>query len=222
MPKAKKRILSTSSEGSASEAEEEQKPSKENDQIKKSGDVTKPKSPKSSHVEKKQKTAGTSSSDEMGMKINKIPIKEKEKEKEKVKEVKAPKKIEKEDAASDSSKDNNKKVIKTTTVKDMLRCQRDNLRKMELGKDAGGTTNSDDSDSIAVNGESSSSGSEDEEDKKINGVVKEAQKDVPLPDQLPPILLECISKLKEIALQNVSTLSKNNFFDAKVKDLLLK
>lgn len=229
MPKAKKRILSTSSEDSASEAEEEPKPLKETEHTKKTPELAKPKSRRNSHIEKKQKT-GTSSSDEQAIKINKISIKEKEKEKQKekekeidkVKELKFPKKIDKEDAgtASDSSKDN-KKVIKTTTVKDMLRAQRDNLRKLELGKDAGGTTNSD-SDSIAVNGDSSSSESEIEEDKPINGMNKEVPKEVPLPDQLPPNLLECINKLKEIALQNVTTLSQNNFFDARVKELLLK
>ncbi|XP_053699162.1 yemanuclein isoform X2 [Sabethes cyaneus] len=135
------------------------------------------------------------------------------------------------------------KVVKTTTVKDMLRAKRDSLRKMEQEKKGGrssgsGSTSEADEDgendgtddgSDSSESDSSDSGSDDSEsdsasasepEKKVDSEAESKKlKEVKLPDNLPDHLLQDLSSLKDIAK---NTSGKLNFFDATVADLLLQ
>lgn len=204
MPKAKKRALSTSSESSESDGAEEEK--------------TAEKVKKKVHVEKKVKTAATSSSDEQGkVKKSKKEKQEKPKEVQPVKEVQPPVK------EPEKKKPEPEKVMKTTTVKDMLRLKRDNLRKQEQGKptSSGATTATDNDDedgesesvsSLAVS--ESSRDSHPETIPPVNGV-----KEIPLPDNLPTEVTTIIAILKQTAESNST---KSGFFDSRILDQLVK
>lgn len=212
MPKAKKRALSSSSESSESDGAEEEKA---------------PEKPKKSHVEKKVKTAATSSSDEQGKakkskkeKLEKLEKLEKpEKPKEVPKEVQQVKEPEKKKPAEKEPE----KVCKTTTVKDMLRAKRDNMRKMEQGKptSSGATTATDNDDeegeteSVSSLAVSESSRDSHPEIASANGV-----KDIPLPENLPAEIATLISSLKSYAETNVN--AKANFFDNSTLNQLVK
>ncbi|XP_055551808.1 yemanuclein [Wyeomyia smithii] len=135
------------------------------------------------------------------------------------------------------------KVVKTTTVKDMLRAKRDSLRKMEQekkgGRSSGSATTSEaeedgendgsDDGSDSSDSDSSGSGSDDsesdsasasEQEKKVeSGADSKKRKEAKLPDHLPDHLLQDLSSLKGIAK---NTTGKLNFFDAAVADLLLQ
>lgn len=240
MPKPKKRLLSTSSE--SSEAEDVAKKAKKKDDAGSgaSGAESAGKSSKTGqkrlngHVSKKQKACEEK-------KISK-------EEPQVVKDSKKKKEI-KEPSVPPTTGGKEIKVVKTTTVKDMLRAKRDSLRKMEQekkGRSSGSASSSeaeedgdgdeDDEDddeeddgSDASGTESSGSGSDESDTEsgtgsdqgaKING-EQEAKKriEIKLPDNLPDHLLQDMDSLKEIA-QNAS--GKLNFFDAKVANLLLQ
>jgi Ubinuclein conserved middle domain len=204
MPKAKKRALSTSSESSESDGAEEEKSAE--------------KVKKKVHVEKKVKTAATSSSDEQGKaKKSKKEKQEKPKEVQPIKEVLPPVK------EPEKKKPEPEKVIKTTTVKDMLRLKRDNLRKQELGKptSSGATTATDNDDedgesesvsSLAVS--ESSRDSHPETPAPVNGA-----KEIPLPDNLPADATAIIASLKQSA---ESSSTKTGFLDVRIMDQLVK
>lgn len=202
MPKAKKRALSTSSESSESEGAEEEKPTE--------------KTKKKIHAEKKVKT-NASSSDEQG-KAKKLK-KEKAEKPEKLKEVPKDVPIVKEPEKKKLLEP--EKVLKTTTVKDMLRAKRDNLRKQEQGKptSSGTTTATDDEgesesvSSLAVS--ESSRDSHPETAPAVNGA-----KEISLPENLPADCAALVGGLKLHAENAVNT--KTNFFDANVMNTLVK
>lgn len=216
MPKAKKRTLSTSSEDSESEANVElSKPMKKN------------------YVDKKSKTATTSSSDEQG-KAKKIKKDKPEKPKEVPKEIQVVKELEKkvppEKVLESETSADGKKIIKTTTVKDMLRAKRDSLRKMEQDKTAGSgttatTTDEDEtrteSDSSLAVSESSRESHLDTNSVPVNGTnTIITTKEIKLPDSFPADLKQIITDFKQyvdtVAIKNA------NFFDLRVMDQLVK
>jgi ubinuclein len=209
MPKAKKRALSTTSESSEGEGKPNDDPT-----------VSKSKK-KKKRVDKKAKS-GTSSSDEQGKAAKKakkdkpekpkeIPLPPKEPEKKKV--------VEKETPVDDS-----KKVIKTTTVKDMLRAKRDNLRKLEQGKSSGGTTTTTDNDeddgSNSVSSLAVSETSRESHNGELNGKAATTSKELTLPTTFSAELVQLITSLK----QHADTTLKNpaTFFDNHVKEQLLQ
>lgn len=210
MPKAKKRVLS-SSESSDSE-----------------GEKAAGKTEKTNQVVKKVKTA-TSSSDEQGKAAKKTkkdkaekpekiekPIEKPEKPKVIVKMVKEPvKEPEKKKLAEKEPE----KVVKTTTVKDMLRLQRDNMRKMEQAKptSSGATTADEEGEIESV---SSSAVSESSRDSHTETVPVNGAKEISMPENLPADTVVLINSLKAIAVANPN--AKNSFFDSKVLDLLVK
>lgn len=139
-------------------------------------------------------------------------------------------------ANSDSSKDAKKsKMVKTTTVKDMLRAKRDSLRNMAEG--GGSAVSSADEDSVSGSSDESDSDEEDErgmddehetvdENSKIktkeapNNTSKNgAASDVPqLPINLPVDLVSNINRLTYSAKTSVCGIS--NFFDSANTELL--
>lgn len=141
-----------------------------------------------------------------------IQSKDKKIEKLKVKDGK------KEDGAGSDSGKETKKIIKTTTVKDMLRAQRDSKRNII---DGGGNKSEHTEDSekdTASSDESSNSSSDERSDSKkdsINGI----QKEVKLPENIPAELILNINKMKEASKANSG---KSNFFDSVNIDLLFK
>lgn len=215
MPKARKRVLSTSSESSESDRENSQQ------QDKSTVSVDKPKK-KKAHTEKKIKSA-TSSSDEQG-KAAKKAKKEKQEKQEKPKEIPPPpaKEAEKKEKkfTEKETVEDNKKVIKTTTVKDMLRAKRDNLRKLEQGKSSGGTTTTTDDDEESMSSHLSDSTQEStHEEAPINGGTT-VTKELNFPSNFSAELVQLITNLKQYA----ETTAKNssNFFDNHVKEQLIK
>jgi ubinuclein len=209
MPKAKKRALSTSSESSSEGGAEE--------------DKVPEKSKKKPHIEKKMKIVATSSSDEQAKakKIKKGKQEKPEKPKEvlKEKEVQPQREPEKEKPV-DKEID---KVMKTTTVKDMIRTARDKMLKIEQGKptNSGATTTTDNDDedcesesvsSIAVS--ESSRDSHPESSLPVNG-----SKDLTLPEGLSPTVITLIANLKQQA--ETAAVTKSVFFDSKVMDHLV-
>lgn len=208
MPKPKKRALSTTSESSESENEQNKASMSE-----------KPKK-KKVHVEKKIKSA-TSSSDEQG-KAKKSKKEKQDKPKEVMPSIKEP---EKKKPVEKEATDDSKKVMKTTTVKDMLRAKRDNLRKLEQGKSSGGTTTTTDNDedddesesvnSIAVSESSRDSNHQEAISNPINGGPKELS----LPSNFSPELIQLVINLKQYA--ETTAKHNNNFFDNHVKEQLL-
>ncbi|CAH1726947.1 unnamed protein product [Chironomus riparius] len=236
MPKAKKRILSTSSESSGSDRENGQPQNK-------SVVPEKPKK-KKVHPEKKIKSA-TSSSDEQGKAAKKLK-KEKQEKQEKQEKLEKPKDIvqpppppvivaaptvikESENKKKFTEKetiDDSKKIIKTTTVKDMLRAKRDNLRKLEQGKSSGGTTTTTDNDdddgsesvsSLAVS--ESSHESNHEEVQPMNGSSSVVTKELSFPTNFSPELVQLITNLKQYAESTAK--NNSNFFDNHVKEQLI-
>lgn len=186
--------MSTSSESSGSETETDKK-----SQLLKNGQ----------QLEKKAKVT-----------IDKEPAKSQNKDK-KLEKVKA--KERKEDGAgSDSGKDN-KKVIKTTTVKDMLRAKRDSMRNMVDG--AAGSSNGMRSENTEDSRDADSS--DDSEDSSVvDRCEVEAKRDansdavgpgdIKLPDNLPIDLRLNIARITEAS----KTSGKSNFFDNSNMDLL--
>lgn len=198
MPKAKKRVLSSSSE---SEAETNQ-----NNSV---SSMVPVKSKKKKASDEKK---ASSSSDEQGKAAKKI-----KKDKKDVKEVKEVKEVEK------KPNEDEKKQIKTTTVKDMLRLKRDNLaKKIEAGKSSGGgtttTTDNDDDEgsesvsSLAVSESSRESGIEPQSNE--NGI-----KELTLPNIFSSELIQSITSLKNYA--DTTARHNTNFFDNTVKEQLL-
>lgn len=229
MPKAKKRVLSTSSESSGSDRENNQQPNK--------SVVTEKPKKKKVHIEKKIKSA-TSSSDEQGKAAKKLKKEKQEKQEkqEKLEKPEKPKEIvppvakevdKKKFVEKEQSMDDSKKVIKTTTVKDMLRAKRDNLRKLEQGKSSGGTTTTTDNDdddgseSVSSLAVSESSHESNHEEVPINGSVATAvvTKELSFPPNFSPELIQLITNLKQYAESTAK--NNSNFFDNHVKDQLI-
>ena len=215
MPKAKKRALSSSSESSESDAAEEEKA------------LDKPK--KKNHIEKKVKTtATTSSSDEQG-KMKKLK-KEKQEKQEKPKEVpkEVPKEIQsvKEPEKKKTIEKEPEKLLKTTTVKDMLRAKRDrdSLRKMEQGRptSSGATTatenEEEDDQSEATSSIGVSESSRDSTSEVI--IAANSAKDLTLPANLPADVIKMISDLKTYAETNPN--AKTSFFSVEVLDQMVQ
>lgn len=146
------------------------------------------------------------------------------------------------DANAETATGKDVKVVKTTTVKDMLRAKRDSLRKMEQEKKGGRSSGSGssseaeedeneatDEGSDSSDSDSSESGSDDSEsdsgsasehEKKVDSEAEsKKQKEIKLPDNLPDHLVQDLSSLKGIAK---NTSGKLNFFDVAVADLLLQ
>ncbi|XP_058812154.1 yemanuclein [Topomyia yanbarensis] len=239
MPKPKKRLLSSSSDSSGPEVKVAPKTKKKDERgsgtsgaesASKSGKVGRKRL--NGHVTKKAKVAGE--------KPNRKVATHKEGKK---------KKDTKESTTVGPGAGTDLKVVKTTTVKDMLRAKRDSLRKMEQekkGKSSGSVSSSeaeevgegddgeddgDDTDqsSDASDSDSSGSGSDDsdsdttsETDQGAKLISEEEAKkrdEIKLPDNLPDHLLQDLNSLKDIAK---NTKGRLNFFDATVADLLLQ
>lgn len=162
MPKAKKRVLSTTTE---SDSENE-------------GKSPSSKSKKKSKIEeKKTKTTATSSSDEQGK-----AKKAKKEKSEKSKEV----------VLKDDKKKEPEKAIKTTTVKDMLRIKRDNLLKEQGKASGSGTTTTTDNDDDGTESTSSMAASESSRDSHPETVPSgssEVKLPDNLPDSLTQMIL---------------------------------
>lgn len=215
MPKARKRALSTSSE---SEAEDENKKSATSDAavvIKK----------KSVNKEKKAKSSVTasSSSDEQGKAAKKAkktkdaeslpPIKEQEvKEKEKKIPPAPP-------ATADPE------IKKETTVKDMLRIKRDNMRKMEQVKEGVPviTIDADDASESNSLGDSNDSPNETTNTTAAPTTSKSNGQTTPelsLPSNFSPELCLSITNLRDYVKKTASL--NTNFYDNYVKEQLIK
>lgn len=228
MPKAKKRVLSTSSESSGSDREN-------NKEQNKSVEPEKPKK-KKAHTEKKIKSA-TSSSDEQGKAAKKLKKEKLEKQEKQEKLPEKPKEIvppvvakeaveHKKKFTEKESTDDSKKVIKTTTVKDMLRAKRDNLRKLEQGKSSGGTTTTTDNDdddgseSVSSLAVSESSHESNHEEVPMNGATSVVvTKELSFPTNFSPELIQLITNLKQYAESTAK--NNSNFFDNHVKEQLI-
>lgn len=199
MPKPKKRILSSSSESSDDESGDSDSTSKNLNKQ------------KNGHVDKKQKTT---SSDE-SKKIHKLKEKKIEKSK-------------KEGTESDSTI-SKEKIIKTTTVKDMLRAKRDSILNMKSGE-SGLDSDKNDSSSSDVSTDSSDdeipkSDNPDVQIKSDDGTKKMNQKpieEVKLPNNLPEELLKDIHLMKKEASQTAQNVGKSSFFDTKICEILLR
>lgn len=111
-----------------------------------------------------------------------------------------------------------KKVVKTTTVKDMLRAKRDSMRNMIDNGNKSEQT--EDSNKDTSSSEDSSDSSEDGSDgeKKETGCVQNG--DAKLPDNLPPELLANIKRITEAS--KVTSSGKSNFFDSTNMNLLFE
>ncbi|XP_055627238.1 yemanuclein isoform X2 [Toxorhynchites rutilus septentrionalis] len=246
MPKPKKRVLSSSSDSSEPEEEESKSKAKKKDELAGSTGTSEAESAAgkggskvgrkrlNGHVEKKQKVGDEKKN------AKSMTHKEGKKKKE-------PKDMNSAVVAAAGVGGKEMKVIKTTTVKDMLRAKRDSLRKMEQEKkgrssgtassseaeednEEGGEDDGDEDESDSSDSGSSESGSDEsdsesatasETDTKVNGETeaKKVLDAVKLPDNLPDHLLQDLTSLKEIA-KNVN--GKLNYFDMKVADLLLQ
>ncbi|KAJ6638401.1 Secretion-regulating guanine nucleotide exchange factor [Pseudolycoriella hygida] len=141
-----------------------------------------------------------------------------EKDKHKNKEKKLKVKERKDDAPGyDSDKETSKKVVKTTTVKDMLRAKRDSMRNMiDNGNKSEQTEDSNKDSSSSESSDSSEDGSDGE--KKDSGCVENG--DIKLPDNLSPELLANIKKITEAS--KLSSSGKTNFFDSTINNLLFE
>lgn len=221
MPRAKKRVLDTSSE-----SESEGEGSKD----KTSNSPVKAKKKKVNDEKKVKSATASSSSDEQGKAAKKA---KKDKEKKVESAPKEPKEIEKkkpsippvEKEQSAVLDDKKEKTIKTTTVKDMLRLKRDNLLKKEQSKSSGGgtttTTDNDDDDgseSVSSLAVSESSNENNPEAPPIVAPIN-GTKELVLPSNLSPELTAALKSLKEYS-ENIK--NNANFFDIHVKDQLLK
>ncbi|GAB0091011.1 hypothetical protein DMENIID0001_058030 [Sergentomyia squamirostris] len=196
MPKPKKRVLSSSSSSSDDE-HDETTASKAPATQGAGGEVAK----NGHHHEKKLKTV--SFFDE-----NKI----KSSNKVKVPEKKPPADVKAKSVEAE-------KLVKTTTVKDMLRAKRDNLRMQEASK------RDNDTDGVDVSSAPMTSESSNEStalDMPNGGTtVGGVKPEVKLPQQLNEELVRNIILLKEMAKVSAS-MGKSNFFDTRVQEVLLK
>lgn len=136
--------------------------------------------------------------------------------------------------SSDLSRDPVKKVVKTTTVKDMLRAKRDNLRNMVEGggvsvssaDDGSGSGSSDDeSDTDDDDAEEVEDGDDEKMDTdaptdsiKTDGLTSAKKVNAQLPSNLPDALVANINRLTASA--KTSSGSKSNFFDSANTELL--
>lgn len=190
MPKPKKRALSTSSSSSDEEVEESSVP-KGTQEASKNG-----------HQDKKLKSVTVV--DESKIKATKV--------------TKPPPPAATEKKAEPKVKSDSERGLKTTTVKDMLRAKRDNLRNMQ---DAASKRDSEadgiELSSAPMTSESSNESTAVEMPNGTGGVKPEAK----LPANLSEDLLRNIVLLKEAARVSTS-LGKTNFFDSKVQDILLQ
>lgn len=141
-------------------------------------------------------------------------------------------------AGSDSGKDISKKNQKVTSVKEMLKAQRDaNVR----GVNSNGSKSGKNSEASSSDSSSGSSSSDDEEndagdnemdsqeddspkisksDAETNGISHKAPAiEAKLPDNLPADLLELINKVKEAAKLPQS---KSNYFNMENSNILFK
>lgn len=204
MPKPKKRILSSSSESSDDESGDSDSTSKNLNKQ------------KNGHVDKKQKTTTTSSDEPK--KFHKIKEKKMEKSK-------------KEGGGTESDSNVSKeKIIKTTTVKDMLRAKRDNMLNMKSGE-SGLDSDKNDSSSSDVSTDSSDdeipkSDNPDVQIKNDDGTMKKMNpkpiEEVKLPNNLPEELLKDIHLMKKEASQTAQIAGKSSFFDLKICEILLR
>ncbi|XP_001661544.2 yemanuclein isoform X2 [Aedes aegypti] len=227
MPKPKKRLLSTSSE---SDSENEKAPRKRKDEVG-SAATSGAESGKSGKTERKR----------LNGHVGKKPKVNSEKTEEKL----LAKKKKEDKEAKEGGKE--VKVVKTITVKDMLRAKRDSMRKIEQEKkgrssatvssseaeedddgedeedeeDGSEASDSDSSDSGSDDSDSdSASGTEPEQPPKVNGEeAPKKQNSVRLPDNLPDHLLQDLNDLKELADKATG---RFNFFETAVADLLLQ
>lgn len=169
------------------------------------------------------------------------------KEARKIDQLKSKSKSDKAD--SDSGKDTAKKAIKTTTVKDMLRAQRDSLmnsatdgdksEKSTDGSSSSGSSTTDTSDESDDDADDDNDSEENrvdaagtkndtgtsqkaaKRDAESNGIVKDNPVvDVKLPDHLPEDLMLLINKIKDASRS--STLAKSNFFNHENMDVIYK
>lgn len=203
MPRAKKRILSTSeSEG-------------EGNKEKASTSPVKAKKKKMSDEKKVKSATASSSSDEQSKAAKKA---KKEKKPETPVAAKKPETPTQSDKKDKSIKAPTHKDI---TVKDLLRLKRDNLRKMEQSKSSGGgtttTTDNDDdgSESVSSLAVSESSREGNAETAPINGT-----KELSLPTDFTKDLCDAILSLKTYADKNKK--DGTNLFDNHMKEQLLK
>lgn len=205
MPKARKRALSSSSESSANDAAEEDKAPE--------------KAKKHIHAEKKSKTAATSSSDEQG-KIKKLKKDKQEKPKEVRKEIQPVKEPEKKKPLEKEKEP--EKVLKTMSVKDMLRAKRDSQRKIEQEKPKPSSTTTDNDDET---GESETTGSigvsESSRDSHPEAAVvpTNGATDLKLPENLPPEIFNLITET--IVYCETNRKAKGSFFDPSLLDQLV-
>lgn len=141
-----------------------------------------------------------------------------EKDKHKNKEKKLKVKEKKDDAIGYDSEKDSKKIVKTTTVKDMLRAKRDSMRQMTDNGNKSEQT--EDSNKETSSSEDSSDSSDDASDgeKKDSTCVQNG--DTKLPENLPPELLANIKKITEAS--KVSSSGKSNFFDSTNMNLLFE
>lgn len=140
---------------------------------------------------------------------------------------------------TDSSKDptTNKKVMKTTTVKDMLRAKRDSLRNMADGGTVASSaddesvseSSSDESDSNENHGKDDEVGEEDNDEKvgSVDGSKKDGltgsadvKNDVKLPNNVPDELISYIDLLVASAKSRTNSGGKSKFFDSANMELL--
>lgn len=125
----------------------------------------------------------------------------------------------KDDGLSYDSDKETKKVVKTTTVKDMLRAKRDSMRNMiDNGNKSEQTEDSNKDTSSSEDSSDSSEDGSDGEKKNDSGSVQNG--DSKLPDNLPAELLANIKKLTEAS--KVSSSGKSNFFDSTNMNLLFE
>lgn len=145
-------------------------------------------------------------------------LSDKDKHKNKEKKLKVKEKEKKEDIVAYDSEKESKKVVKTTTVKDMLRAKRDSMRNMIDNGNKSEQT--EDSNKESSSSEESSDSSEDETDGEKKDATCVQNGDSKLPDNLPPELLANIKKITEASRVSVS--GKNNFFDVANSNLLFE
>lgn len=201
MPKPKKRILSSSSESSDDESGDSDSTSKNLNKQ------------KNGHVDKKLKP---NSSDE-SKKIHKT------------KDKKTVEKSTESDSGTHATAVSKDKIVKTTTVKDMLRAKRDSMLNMKSGE-SGLDSDKNDSSSSDVSTDSSDdenpkSDNQDIQIKSDDGTKKMNQKpieEVKLPNNLPEDLLKDIHLMKKEASQTAQNVGKSSFFDTKICEILLR
>lgn len=199
MPKPKKRILSSSSESSDDESGDSDSTSKNSNKQ------------KNGHVDKKLKVTPTNSDEPK--KFHKIKEKKIEKSK-------------KEGGTESDSNISKEKIIKTTTVKDMLRAKRDNMLNMKSGESGLDSDKNDSSSSDVSTDSSDDEIPKSDNPKSDDGTTKKLTQrpieEVKLPNNLPEELLKDIHLMKKEASQTAQIAGKSSFFDMKICEILLR